>query len=998
MKQRIMKNILASVGFILFISLTGRTQNFNFNCTRDTAILGCSLTACITLKGIIPDLYRLTDSYIVNSIQVGTTTCFPVYSDPDIPGNPTNLVIDDRYSSVINIGFTFPFFGSNYTSLLASTNGMISFDISKAGAFSHYALLNSGAALSATIGTPQNLPSTLYDAALIMGPYHDLDPSVPAAGQRIQYTVNGTAPYRKWILSFFRVPLYSCTTMRENTHQIVLYESTGIIEIFLFSKQICTAWNQGRSIIGIQNFAKNMGLMVPGRSASDPPWGSIGMNESWRFVPSAGPSLFKRVELYDISGNLIATGTTISLGNGQLEASFPSICAPPGVITPYVIKSVYEKIDDPAVEIFGSDTVRIDRTNAVLNANAITTATSCNTAGNGTINITNANGASPYTFILNGGPPQSGTIPFTITNVPPGNHTVVVNDASGCTTTLPVTISAGPALTTSVTKSDVLCNAGSSGTITVIQPTIGTAPYMYSLNGTTWQAGNVFTGLTVGTYTVYYRESNGCQGSQQVTINEPTAITSSINATPVVCNGQNNGVITVTASGGVSPLQYSLNGGPFQSNATFSVVAGNHTVTISDNNNCTSMQSINVTEPAALAVNSFQTNASCDGGNDGAINITATGGNPGYQYSLDGLNFQSSNVFNVAPGSYSITVRDNKGCISNTNANVGLTSNLTMTPQADKTICKGTSIPMQLTSNATQYAWSPAAGLSNITIPNPVANPTVTTQYFVTATLGKCSVMDSVFVYVNAAPIPNAGSDGFICYGQNYTLQGSGGTAFIWSPASSLSSAILASPVAVPSKTTTYTLSVTDANGCKSLVTDNVVVDVTPPIIVSVFPKDTIVYSGDQFQLLAVSAGNIYSWSPVFGLNNPIVPDPVFTVSGDVIYRVTASTIAGCKGEGTINVKMYKGPDIYMPTGFTPNGDGRNDRFKPFPVGIKQLNYFKIFNRWGQLLYSTTTLHTGWDGRFGGNFQPNAVYVWMVQGITKENKVITKKGTVSLIR
>ena len=95
---------------------------------------------------------------------------------------------------------------------------------------------------------------------------------------------------------------------------------------------------------------------------------------------------------------------------------------------------------------------------------------------------------------------------------------------------------------------------------------------------------------------------------------------------------------------------------------------------------------------------------------------------------------------------------------------------------------------------------------------------------------------------------------------------------------------------------------------------------------------------------------------------------------------------------------MYKGPDIYMPTGFTPNGDGRNDRFKPFPVGIKQLNYFKIFNRWGQLLYSTTTLHTGWDGRFGGNFQPNAVYVWMVQGITKENKVITKKGTVSLIR
>jgi gliding motility-associated-like protein len=87
-----------------------------------------------------------------------------------------------------------------------------------------------------------------------------------------------------------------------------------------------------------------------------------------------------------------------------------------------------------------------------------------------------------------------------------------------------------------------------------------------------------------------------------------------------------------------------------------------------------------------------------------------------------------------------------------------------------------------------------------------------------------------------------------------------------------------------------------------------------------------------------------------------------------------------------------------MPTGFTPNGDGRNDKFKPFPVGITKLNYFRVYNRWGQQLYSTTNLHEGWDGRLGGVDQPLGTYVWMVQGVTRLGKIITKKGTVTLIR
>ena len=164
-----------------------------------------------------------------------------------------------------------------------------------------------------------------------------------------------------------------------------------------------------------------------------------------------------------------------------------------------------------------------------------------------------------------------------------------------------------------------------------------------------------------------------------------------------------------------------------------------------------------------------------------------------------------------------------------------------------------------------------------------------------------------------------------------------------------MSSASGSNPISNPKQTTTYTLSVIDANGCNSLTTDNVTVDVTPPIKVNTFPRDTILYSGDKVQLLATSAGNIYNWSPATGLDNPNIPNPIVTAGpmGDVVlYTVTASTIAGCQGIGYVKVQVYKGPDIYMPTAFTPNNDGKNDIFKPFTVGIEKLNYFKVFNRW----------------------------------------------------
>jgi gliding motility-associated-like protein len=1241
------KYLLTSV-VLLLTGLGGlsvlKAQSFSFNCARDTLLPGCPQTLCFTLTTKLPNPSRQAPTYVVNPTGQ-LPSCLLASSNPGIPGQPTSLNVDDRYSPAFPIGFPFIFFGTAYSNLVVSSNGYLSFDVARANMSSHWNIINGGA--------PQDLPSTFYDRALIMGPYHDIDVGVTTSPTRlISYQTDGLAPYRRWILNYFKIPLFSstCNNLINNTHQIILYESTGIIDVNIFDKQICNSWNQGRAMVGLQNFDRNSGVMAPGRRASDPPWGSVGMNESWRFVPSGGTPLFRSVSLYDITGTtLIATGTTTVLPNGDREASFPNLCPPAGTVTRYVIKALYDKIDDPTVEIMATDTINVSRLNGlaasvasqaaacgvptgtvtvsnvnggtppytfsidgvnfqpnatftalgagtytvtvkdasgqctyatsvtVASAGSLTAAvtaapTACTGVSNGTVTITSASGAGPHRFQLDGGTPVVGTIPFTFTNVAAGNHTVivtdqatncssgslpvtvtqglgvtatttanatscptvnngsatvtvnagtppfryaidggtptaptpaatytfnglssgshsvVVTDALGCSRTLnvfvvagptllagaaptattcegaangnlvitpfsgtapytfsldgagfvsgaapytfnnvaagphtilvrdaqgcqsnavPVTVAAGPPLVTTATSTPALCNAGSSGTITVAPPAIGLTPFEYSLDGISWQTTNQFTGLAAGTYTVRFREANGCIGSTSLDIAEPVAINLSATTVPVVCNGQSNGQLTVAATGGVAPYQFSVNGGTtWQTSTGFSLSAGNYTLTIKDANNCTRTLPVVLTEPPALGGTLTTTNASCNGGNDGTITLTPVGGNGTYSYSLDGgINWQTANNFNLAPGTYTVTIKDQLNCTYDIPAVVGLTNDLTVTPQTDVSICESKSTQLQVVSNALQYDWTPASGLSAVNISNPVASPRVTTQYIVALTLGRCIARDTVLVTVNPAPIPNAGPDIFICYGQSATLNGSGGTVYRWSPSTYLNNPALPNAVSTPDRNIYYVLSVlSDANGCAALVTDTVMIDVTPPIQVKTYPADTIGYPGDQFQLLAVPNDpdvTTYVWTPSVGLSNAGVASPTVTIGAigsDVRYKVVASTVAGCKGEAYVNVRVYKGPDIYVPTGFTPNGDGKNDKFTPFPVGMKSYNYFRIFNRWGQLVFQTRRLNDGWDGTIGGQLQPEGIYVWMIEGLTKDDRVITKKGTIMLIK
>jgi len=161
--------------------------------------------------------------------------------------------------------------------------------------------------------------------------------------------------------------------------------------------------------------------------------------------------------------------------------------------------------------------------------------------------------------------------------------------------------------------------------------------------------------------------------------------------------------------------------------------------------------------------------------------------------------------------------------------------------------------------------------------------------------------------------------------------------------------------------------------------------------------RDTTVAIGQPLQLVA-SGASTYSWTPATGLNDAAIGNPVAELSGNMTYYLTGVTGEGCVGYDTLNVTVYKGPDIYVPSAFSPNADGRNDVFKPVYAGTVELYYFSVYNRWGQLVFTTKEVGKGWDGKIDGRDQPTGTYVWILRAKDYLGHVVEKKGTVLLLR
>ena len=349
---------------------------------------------------------------------------------------------------------------------------------------------------------------------------------------------------------------------------------------------------------------------------------------------------------------------------------------------------------------------------------------------------------------------------------------------------------------------------------------------------------------------------------------------------------------------------------------------------------------------------------------------------------------------------YKVTL-DESGCINTDSVRVRVVDRVSLVVRPDTTFCAGDGVQLYATTDGLQFSWSPSLNLSNPNIVNPIANPAGNTRYQLTASIGKCSSTDDVFIFPVPYPFVDAGPDENICYAAQTQLNGVViASNYFWKPQGSLNNPNILNPIAHPPFTTNYILTATDTLGCPKPGFDTVLVTVRPKV--NAFAgRDTMIVAGQPLQLKA-SGGDNYQWTPTTGLNNAAIYNPVSSLSENVDsirYKVYVTDLLGCLDSATVLVKVFRTkPQIFVPTGFTPNGDGLNDVLKPIAVGIERIEYFRVYNRWGQLVFSTTINEHGWDGRINGKPQTTNTFVWVVKAIDYTGKPFFQKGTATLIR
>lgn len=371
------------------------------------------------------------------------------------------------------------------------------------------------------------------------------------------------------------------------------------------------------------------------------------------------------------------------------------------------------------------------------------------------------------------------------------------------------------------------------------------------------------------------------------------------------------------------------------------------------------------------------------------------------------------NVFNplVFPKDttkYFVTLND-RGCLARDSITVNVLDFITVNAGPDSTICLTDGIRLNPTTQALSFNWQPAGIMDNSRVKNPIATPTsAITNVVIVANLGKCQDRDSLVLRTVPYSIADAGASSTICFSDSVRLVGtSNASRYTWSPANLvLQPNSLQTSTRSLSQNTTFTLTVTDTLGCPKPVTDVVAINVRPRI--NVFAgNDTSVVIGQPLQFNAVSNGLLFRWVPGTALSNTTILNPVATFRSTTLpqgqdaitYTLTASTPEGCVGSDDIVVRIFKTPpSIFVPTGFTPNNDGLNDVIKPILAGMQRLDYFRVYNRYGQLVFESQKQNTGWDGRLKGNLQSSNAYVYQCQAIDYEGKIVSQKGTFTLIR
>jgi len=520
----------------------------------------------------------------------------------------------------------------------------------------------------------------------------------------------------------------------------------------------------------------------------------------------------------------------------------------------------------------------------------------------------------------------------------------------------------------SLSTTNVDCNPGNNGTISSHISGSG-SPYIYVWN--TGATASTISGLSVGIYSFTVTDNAGCKDTASVSLINPSVPQVNLNSTSVLCNGGATGTVSVTVVPVSPPYTYSWGGMSNTSTSISGLTSGVYSITVTDANSCVSTKTISVTQPAAITGTISTTSVTCFGGTNGSASISSGGGTGIFSYLWNGSQTQQ-NITGLANGIYTVTVTDGNGCTFSQFVNVqqpavvfvGL---LPLNPK----VCSGRAVTVSANAGggtgALSYNWSNGQTNANIQLA-----PTIASSYTLIVTDGNgCTAVNTISVTVdnNSSSAANAQ----ICLGENLTLPDG----------------------SVVNSAGVYTSTLASANGCDSIVTTTVNVNPSPLIIITSSGNNITI--GQQV-LLTASGSSGYLWT------NGSTDQSISVVQsnpGIFIYCVTGTNANGCSDTACASIN-FEIPTcigkVFVPTAFSPNADGANDKLCVEGIICIKTIHFTIVNRWGEKVFESEDPKVCWDGYYNGKPLDAAVFVYYLNALLYNGEELQLKGNISLVK
>ncbi len=672
---------------------------------------------------------------------------------------------------------------------------------------------------------------------------------------------------------------------------------------------------------------------------------------------------------------------------------------------------------DATVDITDANGCTISATYTVTEPTELTattefTALSCDGSPDGTATVFGSGGTEPYTYVWSDGQPGQ-----TAVNLDATTYQVTVVDANLCEATAEVTLTEPvQVVIEDVTFENVSCFGGTDGAATLIFSG-GTEPFDIEWsNGAT---GENIDGVPADNYTVTVSDLNGCTATTTITIEQPADLNITLNQTGSFCFNGDDGTASVTSlaygntPADIADFTFIWNTNPAQTAATAVGLNGGqeYEVEITDQAGCQWTESITVGNPAEIGVVTEEVrNVTCFEAADGAATVAGGGGTTpySYQWSVEAGAQTTATAGDLAAGSYRVTVTDANGCATQTEVTVTEPTALDLTFDTQATSCAGDSdgsaraTPAGGTSPYT-VAWS--SGDSGLALENLAAG--LYTVSVVDA--NSCSYNDTVRVFEPAGVDTEAVGIEVTCFGYEdgaIDLVSTGGTApYTYSLDGEN---FFGSSRLIGLTPDFYDVTIRDGNGCEFQVFD---VEVGEPDELTVeLGEDIRIDYGDTPQLVpdvaGSAGGDIYEWNPIGDFVELNCYDCTTTIvdtfSGQLALEVTVTDQNGCTATDMLTIFVDKKVLVQVPTGFSPNGNGNNEFLQAHGDSDIEVEVFRIYDRWGELLYEAGGFNLndplGWDGTFRGKDMPPGTYVWYMEIRAEDGEPATFKGNTTLIR